>query len=304
MRSVKMPPWLSANDEIRIVAPASAVEKSYIENAVKAISDLGYKVTLGKHIFEVFNQYAGTDPERLTDFQEALNDPAVKAIFCARGGYGSIRIIDQLDFSYFRKNPKWIVGFSDITVFHSLLNGYFNIASIHSPMPVNFNSPFFAGNLKQLDNILKGRSEDITIPCEMLNKHGVGKGPLRGGNISILQNLQATPFELQSRGAILFIEEVGEQLYHLDRMMQNLVRSGKLSKINGLIVGGMTEMKDKQRPFGKTPNEIILEATEQYNFPVAFNFPAGHMENNIPFLLGSMTELSVNESGVTIKYFN
>jgi muramoyltetrapeptide carboxypeptidase len=213
----------------------------------KAISDLGYKVTLGKHIFELYNQFAGPDPESITDFQEALNDPAVKAFFCARGGYGSIRIIDQLDFSYFRKNPKWIVGFSDITVFHSLLNGYFNIASIHSPMPVNFNSPFFAGNLKQLDNILKGKSEIINIPHDKLNKQGIGKGRLMGGNLSILQNLQATPFEIRPKGAILFIEEVGEQLYHLDRMMQNLVLSGKLSIINGLIVGGMTEMKDKQR---------------------------------------------------------
>lgn len=291
MYKVKLPKPLSANDEIRIVAPASVVDNEYIENTVKALTDLGYKVSLGKNLFNGFNQFSGTDEERLDDFQEALDDKNISAIFCARGGYGSVRIINKLNFTGFQKTPKWIVGFSDITVFHSFLNCKLNIATIHSPMPVNFKSPHFNDNLSQLNGILRGNMGKIHIKSDPLNSPGNVSGRLVGGNLSILLNLQSTPFEIDTKDAILFIEDVGEQLYHLDRMMQNLILSGKLSHLKGLIVGGMTDMSDKTRPFGKTPNEIVHEAVKDFGYPVIFNFPAGHMSNNVPFILGAKVQL-------------
>jgi muramoyltetrapeptide carboxypeptidase len=249
-----------------------------------------------------YNQFAGTDKERLSDFQDALNDRQLKAIFCARGGYGSMRIVNQLDFTAFRKNPKWIAGFSDITVFHSLLNCHFHVASIHSTMPANFDSPRFTSNLKGLDKLLKGEYIEIALPHDEMNRTGKGIGRLVGGNLSILINLQATPFEVITHDSILFLEDVGEQLYHLDRMMQNLLLSGKLSKLKGLIVGNLTDMKDKQRPFGKTPHEIILDAVKDFRYPVAFNFPAGHADNNVPFILGGTVKLEVDRSGAKINF--
>jgi muramoyltetrapeptide carboxypeptidase len=302
MPPVTWPASLSNGDEIRIVAPASVVEEEYVHNAAKALSDMGYHVTYGKLVFTTDNQYAGTDAQRLSDFQEALDDRKVKAIFCARGGYGSIRIVNRLDFTVFRKEPKWIVGFSDITVFHSLLNCHFNVPSIHSPMPVNFGSPFFAAGLEALDQLLKGERSGMEFDANPMNRSGEAMGKLVGGNLSLLINLQSTPFEIITRGAVLFIEDVGEQLYHLDRMMRNLLLSGKLNGLKGLIVGGMTEMSDKKRPFGKTPDEIVLDAVKDFNYPVAFSFPAGHMENNRPFLLGTTVELSAGPSKTEIKY--
>jgi muramoyltetrapeptide carboxypeptidase len=304
MYKVNMPPSLSIDDEMRIVAPASIVEKEYVDNAASALADLGYRITLGEHIFSNFHQFSGTDPDRLSDFQKALDDRNVKAIFCARGGYGSIRIMDKINFSGFRKNPKWIVGFSDITVFHSLLNCHYHIASIHSPMPVNFNSPHFSENLQQLNDILKGEPKPLYAPADPLNRNGVATGQLVGGNLSILHNLQATPFEIITDDAILFIEDVGEQLYHLDRMMQNLLLSGKISCLRGLIVGGLTDMTDKKRPFGRTPKEIILDNVRNYSFPVAFNFSAGHMANNVPFIIGGRVELNVKEKGTILSPLN
>jgi len=302
MRSVRIPQSLRKGDEVRIVAPASAVDEVYVRNAMKALSDLGYIVTLGKHIFTAHNQFAGNDKERLADFQEAIDDDNVKAIFCARGGYGSMRIVNQLDFTAFRKNPKWIAGFSDITVFHSVVNCYFHTASIHAPMPVNYSSPYFNANLKAFDSLLKGNFNDIIVPPDLLNRFGSVTGKLVGGNISILINLQSTPFEIVSNGNILFLEDVGEQLYHLDRMMQNLLLSGKLSNLRGLIVGGLTDMQDKKRPFGKNPNEIVLDAVKNFQYPVAFNFPAGHMENNVPFLMGTDIELEVTTTQAKISF--
>lgn len=297
-----IPAYLKTGDEIRIVAPASVVEGDYIEKTVKAVNELGYNVSLGKNVHAVHNQFAGTDEERRRDFQQALDDPDVKAIFCARGGYGSVRILPQLDFSQFRKHPKWIVGFSDITFFHTLLNSHFNIASIHSPMPVNHDSPFFEDNLKRLDALLKGDKVEITIEPNVLNRTGQGNGKLSGGNLSILYSAQATPYEVDTSNSILFIEDVGEQLYHLDRMMFNLKLSGKLNHLNGLIAGGFTAMQDKKRPFGKNTEEIILDSVAEYSYPVVFNFPAGHMENNRPFILGAQVRLDVNDEGAKIIY--
>ena len=302
MSTIKIPPSLNINDTIKIIAPASRVEKDYMEQAVKSLTQLGYTVKLGENVFSEYYQFAGTDCQRLNDFQAVLNDEEVKAIFCARGGYGSLRIVNSLDFSGFRKLPKWIVGFSDITVFHSLLNGKYLISTVHAPMPVNANSPFFQENLRQLDAILKGKRPEIKNTNHPLNRFGSCRGRLVGGNLSILYSLQSTAYEIDTKNKILFIEDVGEQLYHLDRMLNNLKLSGKLKHLKGLIVGGMTSMEDKKRPFGKSSYEIIREAVNDFGFPVAFDFPAGHVDNNIPFVLGEEIKLSVTADNSIISY--
>jgi muramoyltetrapeptide carboxypeptidase len=302
MRNVRTPSSLLPGDEVRIVSPASIVERDYIEKTTKSLENIGYRATYGKNLFSGFNQFAGTDEQRTLDFQDAIDDPAVKAIFCARGGYGSIRIISKINFSNFNKAPKWVAGFSDITVFHSLLNTKFRIQTLHSPMPVNFESPQFEKKLGQLNQLLQGKKPNIEVPGNTLNREGYNKGILAGGNLSILYSLQSTPYELDTKNKILFIEDVGEQLYHLDRMMNNFLLSGKLKKLKGLIVGGMTDMQDKKRPFGKTAYEIVFDAVKQYSYPVLFDFPAGHIDNNIPFLLGGEVCLKVGDNTSIVEY--
>lgn len=302
MELIKFPPILKAGDTVCIVAPASAVEKSYIEKTAKSLTDLGYKVVIGDNVFKKYNQFAGMDAQRLADFQLALDDESIKAIFCARGGYGSARIIDSLDFSDFRKKPKWIIGFSDITVFHSLINSTYHIATIHASMPVNFNDSCFMENLQKLNSILKGSINEIRVEINPLNRYGNCRGKLVGGNLSILYSLQSTPYEINMKNNILFIEDVGEQLYHLDRMLNNFRLSEKLKALKGLIIGGMTAMEDKKRPFGKTAYEIIREAVMQYDFPVVFGFPAGHIENNLPFVLGAEINLIAKHRESIIQY--
>jgi muramoyltetrapeptide carboxypeptidase len=302
MQTTIIPRALKKSDEIRIVAPASAVEKDYIDKAIHSLIELGYTVSLGKFTMNHHHQFAGTDAERAEDFQEAIDDPSVAAIFCARGGYGSIRIIDLIDFNSFAENPKWIAGFSDITVIHTYLNRVYDLATIHSQMPVNIDSPTFPENLKKLQKILEGHKPEIKLEPHELNRPGFGKGKLVGGNLSILYSLQSTKCEIDTLGNILFIEDVGEQLYHVDRMMQNLLHSGKLEGLSGLIVGGLTDMKDKRRPFGKTAEEIVLETVRKYDFPVVFGFPAGHMDNNQPFILGSEIRLTADRQQTKIHY--
>lgn len=297
-----IPQFLQSGDEIRIVSPAGRVEGDYLEKTIHSLENLNYRVSLGKYVLDSYHQYAGNDQNRLSDMQNALNDPGVKAIFCARGGYGSIRLIDKLDFNEFIKSPKWLVGFSDLTVFHSCLNGKFNIASIHSPMPVNFDSPYFGSNLGRLKDILNGKTEAMNFSSNPLNREGKATARLVGGNLSILYSLQSTPYELDTRNAILFIEDVGEQLYHLDRMMNNFRLSGKLKYLKGLVAGSFSAMRDKRRPFGKKAEEIVMEYTAGFNYPVIFDFPAGHTDNNAPFVLGSEIELAGGPSGSTIKY--
>lgn len=304
MQKVIPPPFLSKGDEIRIVAPASAVQKEYIEQTMAALRNQGFKVSLGNHIFSNYFQFAGTDAERTEDFQNALDDEHVRAVFCARGGYGSVRIVDKIDFSPLKIRPKWIAGFSDITIFHNHLNCNYRIASIHSPMPVNFHNPGFQKNLARFHDILGGEKPAFQFSGNTLNRPGICSGELTGGNLSILCSLQSTPYETDTQGKILFIEDVGEQHYRLDRLLYILKLSGRLKHLSGLIIGGMTEMYDNKRPFGKTPYEIILDAVKDYDFPVAFDFPAGHTARNLPFILGLEISMEINHEGVTIKYQN
>jgi muramoyltetrapeptide carboxypeptidase len=228
--------------------------------------------------------------------QEAINDPETKAIICARGGYGTVRLIEKLDFSPLLKNPKWLVGFSDVTVLHSVLNKL-GLASIHGSMPGFFleNKKITRSFLSLIELLSSGRSK-IEVSGHALNRNGICSGELVGGNLSLLYSLQGTPWQLDTSGKILLIEDLSEYLYHIDRMMQNLRLAGQLKHLSGLIVGGFTELKDNDSPFGKSAYEIILEAVHDYNFPVCFDFPVGHIPKNMAILLGGKYHLEVGEN--------
>lgn len=290
-----IPPFLKPGDRIRIVSPAGKVQKDKILPGIELLQDGGYEVVVGRHVFGKNFQYSGTDLQRAADLQEAIDDPKTQAIICARGGYGSLRFIEKIDFSPLLRNPKWLVGFSDITAFHVILNKL-RIASIHGAMP-----GFFIDDMKPsksffslMELLSSGRSE-VKIQAEEINRTGSCTGELVGGNLSLLFSLQGTPWQLETSGKILFIEDLSEYLYHLDRMMQNLRLSGHLKNLAGLVVGGFTDMKDNESPFGKTANEIILEAVQDYQFPVCFNFPAGHIPKNLALMFGSQYELEVSD---------
>ena len=222
-----------------------------------------------------------------------LDDAEIKAIFCARGGYGSVRIIDLLDFSSFRESSKWVVGYSDITVFHSHINKHFGIQTLHAAMPINFPEGKKNDSLSSLKAILEGQNTAYTMPENDLNRQGKANGQLCGGNLSMLYSLSGTASDIDTEGKILFIEDLDEYLYHIDRMMMNLKRSGKLDKLSGLIIGGMNDMNDNEIPFGKTAYEIISEAVAEYSFPVLWGFPAGHIPENLALVMGGEYELSV-----------
>jgi muramoyltetrapeptide carboxypeptidase len=287
------PLFLKAGDTIGLVAPARKVSAEELAPAIKILESWSLKVKLAKNIYAIENQYAGSDEQRVADYQSMLNDSEVKAIIAARGGYGSVRIIDALDFMAFKKQPKWIAGYSDVTVMHSHIHTHLGIETLHSTMPISFNKD--AESLDLLRKALFGEEINYTIPAHIYNRKGEGKGILVGGNLSLLYALAATPSDIDTKGKILFLEDLDEYLYHIDRMMMQLKRSGKLAGLKGIIVGGFSEMKDNTVPFGKTAEEIILDAVKEYNYPVCFGFPAGHTEKNYPLYLGRDIELSVKE---------
>lgn len=291
-----IPPYLQPGDRIRIVSPAGKVQKDKVLPGIKLLQDEGYDVVVGKHVFDKHFQYAGTDLQRAADFQEAINDPDTKAIICARGGYGTVRIIEKTDFSPLLKNNKWIVGFSDITILHTVLNKL-GLASIHGAMPGFFveNKKMTRSFLSLMELISTGKSQ-FDIKAHELNRSGSCTGELVGGNLSLIYSLQGTPWQLETRGKILIIEDLTEYFYHLDRMMQNLRLAGQLKNLAGLIVGGFTEMKDNDSPFGKTAYEIIMDAVQDYHFPVCFDFPVGHIPKNLALMLGSNYHLNLAES--------
>lgn len=268
------------------------------------MEDWGLKVEFGKNLFHENGQFAGSAEERTQDLQNALDDPECKAIICARGGYGTVQIIDRLDFTKFMDKPKWIVGYSDVSVLHSHLQQLISCESIHGIMPINFpEDETENASIKSLKNILFGKSPDYSFESKNpLNKMGRAKAELVGGNLSILYSLTGTKSSLDTKGKILFMEDLDEYLYHIDRMMMNLKRAGMLENIAGLIVGGMNSMNDNTIPYGKTAEEIIAENVAEYTYPVAFHFPAGHLNQNYALILGRMVELDVSESIVRVKF--
>ncbi|MCD4728964.1 MAG: LD-carboxypeptidase, partial [Bacteroidales bacterium] len=283
---------LKSDDKIAIIAPAGKIDKDVVDFAKNKLESWGLNVILGEHVFNQHFQYAGTDEERLSDFQKALDDESVKAIFCARGGYGLIRIVDQLDFSSLQKNPKWIIGFSDITILHSHVHSNFGIETLHATMAAGLKDDISAERLRK--SFFK-ESLSYELETHPLSKPGDTKGILVGGNLAILCSLIGSVSDIDTEGKILFIEDVGEYLFRLDRMMWALKRAGKLDKPAGLIVGGFGEMKDNDSPFGKSAYEIISEAVEAYDYPVCFGFPAGHQEDNRVLILGRQADLSIGD---------
>ena len=287
------PAYLKSGDCIGIVAPARKISAEELAPAIKLLEGWGLKVKLGKHIYSVCNQFAGTDEERSADLQAMLNHTEIKALIAARGGYGEVRIVDNLDFSEFKKHPKWIVGYSDVTVLHNHIHTHTGIETLHATMPINFTKDIESTNF--LKKALFGESISNTIASNKLNRQGEANGILVGGNLSLLYALAATPSDIDTTGKILFLEDLDEYLYHIDRMMMQLKRSGKLSGLKGLVIGSFSEMKDNTVPYGKTAEEIIWDAVKDYDYPVSFDFPAGHGNRNYPLYFGREIQLSVKE---------
>jgi muramoyltetrapeptide carboxypeptidase len=290
------PPNLVKLDKIGILAPARCINFDEVHPSIRVFQKWGLEVELGTNIFRKCNQYAGKDEQRLADFQQMLDDDSIKAVICARGGYGSVRIIDRLDFSKFQRNPKWIVGYSDITVLHSHIHRHLGIETLHATMPINITSDENPDDSQEtLKNALFGKIKSYSYPSTLLARSGEAEGVLIGGNLSILYSLMGSVSEVDTTGKILFLEDVDEYLYHIDRMMMNLKRAGKLSNLRGLIVGGMSRMNDNKVPYGKTANEIIAEAVAEYTYPVCYDFPAGHGETNLALILGRKVKLTIGE---------
>ncbi len=290
-----IPFYLKPGDRIRIVSPAGKINKEKLIAGINLLKNEGFEIVVGNHIFGNHFQFSSTDQDRLSDLQEAMDDGKCKAIVCARGGYGSVRIADQLDFSSIKKNPKWLIGFSDITVLHCLFQKH-GIASIHGTMPGFYlKDRMPTESFTSLIQILKGETQSFQIVNHKLNRNGTSKGHLIGGNLSILYSLLGTKFESETKGKILFIEDTSEYLYHLDRIMHSFKLAGKLEDLTGLLVGSFSEMKDNDPPFGQTVEEIILNAVKEYNFPVCFDFPVGHIERNLPLVIGGEYEMNVSD---------
>jgi len=288
------PPYLKPGDKIGIVSPARKIPREEVSTAIKMFNEWGLEVVEGDHLYDSYHQYAGNDEARAKDFQEMLNDKSIRAIICSRGGYGTVRIIDRIDFSHFIEDPKWIIGYSDITVFHSHINRHFNTETLHAIMPVNIKSPYNDDpSVDSLKKALFGKKLEYTVPTDSGSRRGKAEGVLTGGNLSMLYSLIGSPSDIDTEGKILFIEELDEYLYHIDRMMMNLKRSGKLANLKALIVGGMTGMRDNKVPYGKTANEIVMETVAGYDYPVVMNFPAGHIDDNRALIMGRKIHLEV-----------
>ncbi len=296
-----MIPFLSAGDTIGLAATARKISREEIEPALKVFESWGLKVKLSSTLFETQNQFGGTDEQRAKGFQELLDDPNVKAIICARGGYGTVRMIDLLDFTGFKQSPKWIIGFSDITVLHTHIYTLTGLPTIHGPMLLNM-QPERADeeSLYQLRKLLTGEQPSYYSGTHSHNKKGKCKGKLVGGNLSVLYSTLGSVSDIDTNGKILFLEDLDEYLYHIDRMMMNLKRNGKLDNLAGLVVGDMSDMKDNAIPFGKTAEEIILEHTSAFNYPVCLGFPAGHEKKNLPLMMGAEYTLEVAENSVSL----
>lgn len=293
------PPYLKQGDKIGIVAPSGVIESKVIEEATIFITKAGFIPVFGDNILNRKNLFAGSDEERSDDFNKMIFDNSIKAIWCARGGYGAMRIINNIDFEHLTKHPKWIIGFSDITVFHSALNNKYNLNSIHGEMPNSF--PKNIGAYEIID-ILQNNINPITTPYNSLNKTGKAIGKLIGGNLTIIHNLIGTDFDFNPDGKILFIEEIGEYDYHIDRMIQSMKLSKKLDNLAGLIVGQFSNTKDGAIPFGKTAYEIIHDALSEFKFPILFNFPSGHSNPNLPLIIGAEIEITIDKKQSILKY--
>ncbi len=291
---MRKPEALKAGDKVGLICTARKVSTEDLSAFYKTMEEWSLNVVNGKTIGAVDNQYGGDDSLRIKDLQLMLNDPEIKAVFCARGGYGTVRIIDHVNFTRFLQDPKWFVGYSDITVLHAFLQEKLAMCSVHGIMPFEFGTAS-EENLSSLKNALFGNTNTYTFKAHPLNRGALMEGKLMGGNLSVLYSINGTVAGFNPGGKILFLEDLDEYLYHIDRMMMQLKRSGKLEVLDGLLVGGMSDMHDNTVPFGKNAEEIIYDAVKEYDFPVVFNFPAGHGKQNLGFHLGA--KISIKRDG-------
>ncbi|TDI78019.1 MAG: LD-carboxypeptidase [Bacteroidetes bacterium] len=295
------PPFLKHGDTIAIVSTARKITKTDLEPALELLASWGFKAVLGHTIGAEEHQFAGDDTLRTQDFQAMLDNPNIKAIWCARGGYGTARMLDGLNFSVFKKNPKWIIGYSDITVLHSHIHN-FGIETLHAQMPLEIEKKTEEAR-KSILRVLSGKDHRIT--CTTINnknRMGATAGTIVGGNLSVLYSLCGSSTALNTEGKILFIEDLEEYLYHIDRMLQNLKRNGMLKNLAALLVGGMTQMQDNAIPFGRSAYEIVTDVVREYHYPVCFDFPAGHIKDNRALILGREVQLNVEETLTTLIF--
>lgn len=297
---IKQPPYLKKGDKIAIVCPAKKLPKS-IDSAIAILEDWGLEVCIGETVDGSYHQFSGTDKARTADLQRYLDDPSIKAIIAGRGGYGTIRIIDELDFTTFNEHPKWLIGFSDITILLSHAFAKLKVQSIHGQMPYTFDTSTPAA-LQSLKNALFGEENSYQYSSEFPNSSGAIEGILIGGNLTLLIAVEGSASEMDYDGKILFLEDVGEHEYAIDRMMRILKRKGKLSKLKGLIVGAFNEVPEESIPFGQTPEEVIWQLVKEYDYPVAFNFPTGHIDDNRTMVLGKNVSLQIEQQNVQFKF--
>lgn len=303
-----VPRYLKPGDTIGITCPAGSITLEEIQPAMVQMVEWGFNIKVGDTIGKKDCTFGGTDEERTLDFQQMIDDPSVKAIMCARGGYGFVRIIDKIDFSKLTAKPKWIIGFSDVTVLHCHLNRNYGVASVHSKMCNSFPGDWNKAEPIQIDTILSikqaltGQKMKYTVLPSACNKPGTAEGPLIGGNLKMIETLAGTKSDLRTTNKILFVEDTGEYLYSIDRMFWNLQRTGKLEKLAGLIIGGFkVKPDDPGEEFGRTVQDIVLEKVKDYKYPVCFDFPVGHQKNNYALKCGVRHRLFVSANEVTLK---
>jgi muramoyltetrapeptide carboxypeptidase len=299
------PPYLKTGDTVAIVAPSGILKErtGEIEQAVALLNSWGLKVVIGKHVFNQDNHFAGTDDERCEDFQKALDDPTISAIWCARGGYGTVRILDKLNFSKFKKHPKWLIGYSDITALHNQLN-IEGFESIHAMMCTSLSDDIseIDETVSTFKDAIFGGSLSYTLKGSNYNRIGKVIAPLVGGNLTMLHTMLGSKTSIDLSGKILFIEEIGEYAYHIDRMLQSLKRAGYFDYCKGVIVGDITKVRKNTTPWGTSVEQLILDALSEYDFPIAFNMPAGHEKDNRAMILGRTIDLVVEKDKSTIVF--
>lgn len=298
--TVKIPPYLTKGDTVGILATARKVELQAIQPAVKLLEGWGLHVVVGKTVGLDNNQLAGQDWQRATDLQQMLDNPSIKAIWSAKGGYGTVRIVDRINFTKFKQKPKWIIGFSDATVLHSHINNM-DIATLHALMCISIANATPEA-IESFRKSLFGEKLAYTIPAHNFNKQGTATGELVGGNLSVLYSIMGSKSEADTKGKIIFIEDLDEYLYHIDRMMMNLERNDYFKEVKGIIIGGMTKMRDNDIPWGHDALEIIKEITAEYKIPICFNFPAGHIKDNRALPMGKEVIMEVTAAGTKLTF--
>jgi muramoyltetrapeptide carboxypeptidase len=300
---IKTPPYLKKGDTVAITCPAGYMPSANAQACIETLQQWGFEVMVGKTLgSKSKNYFSGTDEVRLNELQAMLDDESISAILCGRGGYGVSRIIDQLDFTRFKKKPKWIIGFSDITVLHAHIYANYKISSLHAPMAAAFNKGENKNEyIGSLHKALLGKKAKYTCDAHPLNKEGLVKGELVGGNLSLIAHLIGTKSDIPTKNKILFLEDIGELIYNIDRMLHQLKRSGKLDGLAALIVGGFSDTRDTERPFGKKLEEVILDMVKEYDYPVCFNFPVSHKKENYALKIGGTYQLKINRGKVQLS---